>query len=143
MNERHENTANERHETTAEIEDQSFVTKAKDVFDQSVQALDAETQSRLNRSRHEALAQAGPRIGHGQWLRWVPATGVAATAVVAVVVLTGRPPVDELTLPAIASDFEILLDQESFEMLEELEFYSWIDLEADLEDDMEGNGNVG
>ena len=133
---------NERNERTAEIEDQSFVAKAKDVFDQSVQALDAETQSRLNRGRHEALAHAGPGISYGQWLRWAPATGVAAAAVVAVVILTGRPPVDELTPPATASDFEILLDQESFEMLEELEFYSWIDLEADLEDDMEGNGNV-
>lgn len=134
---------NERNGKTAEIEDQSFVTKAKEVFDQSVQALDAETQSRLNRGRHEALAHAATDISHRQWLRWAPATGVAAAAVVAVVVLTGRPPVDELTPPATASDFEILLDQESFEMLEELEFYSWIGLEADLDGDMETNGNVG
>ena len=130
---------NERTEKTAEIDDQAFVTKAKDVFDQSVQALDAETRSRLNRGRHEALAHIGSRTGHGQWLRWAPATGVAAAAVVAVVVLTGRPPVDELTPIASASDFEILLDEESFEMLEELEFYSWLDLEGN----MDGNGNVG
>ena len=134
---------NERNEKTAEMEEQSFVTRAKEVFDQSVLALDAETQSRLNRGRHEALAQAAPDIGYGQWLRWAPATGIAAAAVVAVVVLTGRPRVNELTLPATASDFEILLDQESFEMLEELEFYSWIGLEADLNGDMETNGNVG
>ena len=130
---------NERTEKTAEIDDQAFVTKAKDVFDQSVQALDAATRSRLNRGRHEALAHSGSRTSHGQWLRWAPATGVAAAAVVAVVVLTGRPPVDELTPMASASDFEILLDEESFEMLEELEFYSWLDLEGVLD----GNGNVG
>lgn len=128
---------NERNEKTADIEDQAFAAKAKEVFDQSVQGLDAEAQSRLNRARHEALAHAGSGVSHSQWLRWAPATGVAAAAVVAVVVLTGRPPVDELTPPATVSDFEILLDQESFEMLEELEFYSWIDLEV------EGNGNVG
>ena len=87
---------NERNEKTAEFEDQPFVTKAKEVFDQSVQGLDAETQSRLNRGRHEALAHAGRGVSHGQWLRWAPATGVAAAAVVAVVILTGRPPVDEL-----------------------------------------------
>ncbi len=130
---------NERNEKNAEIEDQPFATKAKDVFDQSVRALDAATQSRLNRGRHEALLHTGRGISHGQWLRWAPATGIVAAAVVAVVVLTGRPPVDDLTPPAIAGDFEILLDDTSFEMLEELEFYSWIDLEGDVE----ANGNVG
>jgi len=130
---------NEREENTAGIEDEPFVTKAKEVFDQSVQTLDAETRSRLNRGRHEALAQLQPGASHTQWSRWASATGVAAAAVVAVVVLTGRPPVDELTPPATASDFEILLDEESFEMLEELEFYSWIDLEGELDT----NGNVG
>jgi len=130
---------NERTEKPAATDDQAFVTKAKEVFDQSVQALDAETQSRLNRGRHEALAHAGSGVSYGQWLRWAPATGVAAAAVVAVVVLTGRPAVDELTPMASASDFEILLDEESFEMLEELEFYSWLDLEGELD----GNGNVG
>ena len=128
---------NERNGKTADIEDQAFAAKAKEVFDQSVQGLDAEAQSRLNRARHEALAYAGSGVSHSQWLRWAPATGVAAAAVVAIVVLTGRPPLDELTPPATVGDFEILLDQESFEMLEELEFFSWIDLEV------EGNGNVG
>ena len=128
---------NERNEKTAELEDRAFASKAKEIFDQSVQGLDGEAQSRLNRARQEALAHAGAGVGHSQWLRWAPATGVAAAAVVAVVVLTGRPPIDELTPPATVGDFEILLDQESFEMLEELEFYSWIDLEV------EGNGNVG
>ena len=128
---------NKRNEKTAEVQDQAFASKAKELFDESVQGLDAEAQSRLNRARHAALAHAGSGVSHSQWLRWAPATSVAAAAVVAVVVLTGRPPIDELTPPATVSDFEILLDQESFEMLEELEFYSWIDLEV------EGNGNVG
>jgi uncharacterized glyoxalase superfamily metalloenzyme YdcJ len=128
---------NERNGKTAEVENQAFASKAKEVFDESVQGLDAAARSRLNRARHEALAHAGSGVSHSQWLRWGPATGVAAAAVVAVVVLTGRPPIDELTPPATVSDFEILLDQESFEMLEELEFYSWMDLEV------EGNGNVG
>jgi hypothetical protein len=130
---------NERNEKTAKIEDEALAKRAKELFDQSVQGLDAETQSRLNRGRHEALSNAAAGAGHGQWLRWAPATGVAAAAVVAVVVLNGRPPADELTPPATASDFEILLNEDSFEMLEELEFYSWIDLEAELET----NGNVG
>ena len=130
---------NERNEKTANIEDDGLAAKAKELFDQSVQGLDAETQSRLNRGRHEALAQLQPGVSHGQWLRWAPVTGVTAAAIVAVVVLTGRPPTDELTPPGTASDFEILLIEDSFEMLEELEFYSWIDLEGELDT----NGNVG
>ncbi len=130
---------NERNEKTANIEDEGLAAKAKKLFDQSVQGLDAQTQSRLNRGRHEALAQLQPGVGHGQWLRWAPVTGVTAAALVAVVVLTGRPPADQLTPPGTASDFEILLNEDSFEMLEELEFYSWIDLEGELD----RNGNVG
>jgi hypothetical protein len=133
----------ERNGKTAEVEDQAFAARAKEVFDQSVQGLDAQAQSGLNRGRHEALAQLQPGIGYSQWLRWGPATGVAAAAVVAVVILSGRPPVDELTPLATAGDFEILLDEASLEMLEELEFYSWIDLEVELEGTADGNGNVG
>jgi len=40
--------------------------------------------------------------------------------------------------PDMAADFEILLDEESLEMLEELEFYSWLEFA-----DLEANGNVG
>jgi hypothetical protein len=130
---------NERNDKTARIEDEPVVTRAKEFFDHSVQGLDAETQSRLNRGRHEALAQLQPGGRQRQWLQWAPAAGVAAAAVVAVVILNGRPPVDELTPPVTASDFEILLNEDSFEMLEELEFYSWIDLAAELNT----NGNVG
>lgn len=129
----------ERNDKTANIEDELLATRAKELFDQSVQRLDAQTRSRLNRQRHEALAQLEPGSRRGQWLQWAPVAGVAAAAVVAVVILDGRPPVDELTPPASLSDFEILLDEDSFEMLEELEFYSWIGLEAELD----GNGNVG
>ena len=32
---------------------------------------------------------------------------------------------------AAGSDFEMLIDENSLEMLEELEFYSWIDLEEE------------
>lgn len=134
---------NERNDKAAKTDDGLLEIRAKELFDQSVQGLDAETQSRLNRGRHEALAHLKPGVRHGQWLQWAPAAGVAAAALVAVVIWTGRPPIDDLTPPATVSDFEILLTEDSFEMLEELEFYSWIDLEEELEGEVEGNGNVG
>lgn len=134
---------NERNVKSAKSEDRLLVTRAKELFDQSVEGLDAETRSRLNRGRHEALAHMRPRVRYGRWLQWTPVAGVATAAVVAVVIWAGKPPLDDLTPPSVASDLEILLTEESFEMLEELEFYSWIDLEAELDDELDTNGNVG
>lgn len=127
----------------AKAEDGRIVTRAKTLFDQSVQSLGAETRSRLNRARHEALGQMQAGVRYGVWLRWAPAAGVAAAAVIAIVLWTGRPPVDELSPLAEVNDIDILLAGDSFEMLEELEFYSWIDLEADGDDESDANGNVG
>ncbi|MDH3338250.1 MAG: hypothetical protein OER22_14250 [Gammaproteobacteria bacterium] len=110
--------------------------QAKELFDDSVERLDAATLSRLNQGRHKALAElshSGPSV---TWLRWAPAAGVAAAAVVAVVVMRG-PQVDELE-PVTASDFEMLLEEDGFEMFEDLEFYAVLDAVA-----AEVNGDVG
>ena len=121
--------------------DGAFEAKAKKLFDESVAGLDAQTRSRLNRGRQAALAELeSPKAAWGQWL---PAAGIAAAAVVAVVVWTGNPPVDELTPDASASDFEILLTEDSFEMLEDLEFYSWIELDEESQETLEQDDIVG
>ena len=121
--------------------DRAFADKAKQLFDESVEGLDAATRSRLNRGRQAALAEL--RSFRPVWVQWAPAAGVATAAVVAVVLWTGIPPVDELTPEASASDFEILLTQDSFEMLQDLEFYSWIDLDEEAGETMEAEGIVG
>ncbi len=129
---------NERNDMGA---DRAFADKAKQLFDESVEGLDAETRSRLNRGRQAALEEI--RSARPVWVQWAPAAGVATAAVVAVVLWTGIPPVDELTPEASASDFEILLTQDSFEMLQDLEFYSWIDLDEEAGETMEAEGIVG
>lgn len=133
---------NERNDKAANHEDRLLVTRAKELFDQSVQKIDAATQSRLNRGRQAALAQGRRGVGYVRLLQWAPVAGVAAAAVLAVVFWSGIAPVDELA-PAAAGDFEILLAEDSFEMLEELEFYSWLDLEAAEDDEVDANGNIG
>ena len=51
--------------------DEQMARQAKEAFDSSVDRLDAATLSRLNRSRHAALAEASrPREA---WLRWIRA----------------------------------------------------------------------
>jgi hypothetical protein len=110
--------------------DQDLATRAKQAFDASVDGLDAATLSRLNRSRQAALAELeGP---NRVWLRWMPATGLAAAVLMVVVMMRGPAETDVISTPA--SDFEMLLSEESIEMLEDLEFYSWLATQ-ELEDD--------
>ena len=107
----------------------------KAVFDESVESLDGATLSKLNRSRHAALAELNrPRR---QWSsRWMPATGVAAAVLTAVLLLQSPTVIDDIAEPTAATDMEILLGEDSIEMLEDLEFYSWIDM-------AESDGDVG
>ncbi len=106
--------------------DEKLAQRAKKLFDQTVDGLDASTLSRLNRSRQVALAES--RQGHRLWLGWVPVTGIAAAALVAVVVMRGPLDVDGIDAVVAASDMEILLGEESIDMLEDLEFYSLLDM---------------
>jgi hypothetical protein len=132
---------NDRNKTA---DDDAFVEKASQLFDASVDGLDGETRSKLNRGRQAALAELQP--GGRRWAQWVPAGGVAAAAVAVLVVWSISLQVPELDAPGVASDMEILLTEESLEMLEDLEFYSWIDLDGETTDDIEAEGpanNVG
>jgi len=120
------------------LQDEDLVRQAKELFDDSVERLDAATLSRLNRSRHEALAELERTKPVGQWARWMPATGVAAAALVAVVVWQGVVVEGPLPVTSEVTDFEILIGEDSLEMLEDLEFYSWIN-----PSELETDGNVG
>ena len=111
--------------------DEDFSRKAKEAFDTSVEQLDAATLSKQNRGRLEALAELQQPAR--QWSYWMPATGVAAAVLVAIVMVQAPNGVEEI--PTAVSDMEILLGEDSIEMLEELEFYSWIDT-VDLEGDV-------
>ena len=125
MNEPNENEVNEQ-----------LAKQAKAMFDDSVERLDAAALSRLNQGRHAALSRLQDGRTGVVWGRWVPLTGVAAAALVTVMVMRGPESIDMPT--ESVTDFEILLDGESLEMFEDLEFYSWLEAA-----DLEANGNVG
>ena len=80
--------------------------KAKELFDDSVDRLDAATLSRLNQGRHAALDALQGSRPVDVWGRRIPAAGVAAAVLVAVMVVRGPNAVD---LPnGSVTDFGIL-----------------------------------
>ncbi len=120
------------------LDEKELTAQAKELFDDSVERLDAATLSRLNQGRQQALQEIRETGTAGQWARWVPAGGLAAAAVVAVVVWQGMPVEHSAPAAGTATDFEIMLSVDSMYMLEDLEFYSWI-----YTANIETNGDVG
>lgn len=100
--------------------------RAKALFDESVEQLDAATLSQLNRRRHAALAALHDR--RARWMRWAPAAGVTAALAVAVMLALPQTQVGS-SLPV--SDMDILLSEDSIEMLEDLDFYAWLDMQEE------------
>jgi hypothetical protein len=115
-----------------------FELKARYTFDASVESLDAEIRSRLNRARQAAVADIAP-VRAPAWRSWAPVGAVAAALVAAVLwrvpdtgnspqVQVSEAPIEMVELAAEGDDFEL--------MTEDPEFYSWVA-------DQAGNGSNG
>jgi hypothetical protein len=105
--------------------------RARELFDASVDGLDGETRSRLNRARQAALAEA-ERARHGRWRAWVPAAAAASVAIVAVVLW--RMPGETVHRSAASAEgapaaavVELLATSEGIDVAsEDPEFYAWL-----------------
>ena len=108
-------------------------TKAREAYRDSVAGIDGATQSRLTQARHRALEELPKRRSAG-W-RWVPA-GAAAAAAIVMVLLVVSPDsgLNERVANEALDDLEILLGEDEIEMIDELEFYAWIDELDELQD---------
>ena len=107
--------------------------RAREVFDASVESLDAGTRARLSRARFEAV-EAVNRARSPRWRTWVPAAAVAATVIVAVAIWRA-PERAELPVAVAASGdaaldaVEMLADGEALDLVEnDLAFYDWLDV---------------
>ena len=114
-----------------------FTEAATRLLRQSAEELDAATLSRLNRARQAALAELERGSRRAAWVPfgWRPAVAMAAVAVVAVVLSSGRVPLmpRDASPPAAvetplghvdhAGEIELMLADENLEMLEDLDFY--------------------
>jgi len=107
--------------------------RARAAFAASVDALDAQTRSQLNRARQAAVAEL-ERRERSPWRTWLPAGALAATAAVALV-LWQRPA--DITGPgdveATAEIAELPASDEDLDLVsEDPEFYAWSAQEATL-----------
>lgn len=105
-----------------------FEERAKAAFDASVESLDGRTRSALTRARHAALAAAEKSNRVGRWQIWGPVSGVAAAAFVLLVMLTPAWQARQHSESGSPfEDMDIIADTEDLEMLENLDFYAWLD----------------
>jgi len=119
-----------------------FEQRTKQLFDAGVAGLDAATRSRLTRARHRALEELTPAKVRWRW-SVVPVGGVAAAAVLAVLLFVHPRPATETGLQASSlGDLEILLGDEDLQMLDEdIEFYGWLEEQPELK--VKGGDSVG
>lgn len=102
--------------------------RSKAVFDESANSLDARTRSALTQARHAAMTEIERRRPL-MWRIWGPVSGAAAAAFVLIVMfapLRLQPTaVEQSTSPF--EDLEIVVGTDNLEMLEDLDFYAWIE----------------
>jgi len=100
-------------------------------LDEQAATLDAATLSRLNRMRQQALDQ-GLRGSRGRW-RWPFAAFATACGVLLVIGMVSRLPTAGLVSPTTVmapADYEMLVAGEDLELIEDLEFYAWLDQQS-------------
>jgi hypothetical protein len=104
---------------------------AKALFDEGVDGLDARTRSRLTQARHAAVAALAQQREPFMRRWWLPTAGLATAALVALMVII---PANEQQFAAASlavEDIDILSGAENIELLEDMEFYAWLESEPD------------
>lgn len=110
-----------------------FEERSREVFNDSVERLDARTRSRLNQARQRALEEVKKSSARRYWLA-APLGGLAAAALIALVMIrTGGEsvaPGSEETAMTL-DDIDIVADADGFELIQDVEFYSWLPDQGD------------
>jgi len=100
--------------------DDKFIAQVKQQLERHAEGVDEPTAARLQAMRRRALG--GARQAH--FSGWLPGGLAAAAAVLVVVVFWSLTPGDPDMLPV---DADTLAQVEDLELLEDLEFYAWLE----------------
>ena len=126
--------------------DRAVEERTKLLFDESVSSLDPQTRSKLTQARYRALEELEGSAPAGWRPRWIPACVLAAGVLVVVMRWQGQPAVAPDTPAfdvAALSDLEIILGDGDLGLLQELEFYAWLDEQAEIVTPESAEGGVG
>ena len=100
--------------------EQAFVQQAGKQLDRHADQLDELAVARLRAVRKAALEQPARSS-----FAWLPLTGLAgAAAALLAAVIWYQQPAD---MPVISDDWDVLAASEELELIEELEFYDWLE----------------
>jgi hypothetical protein len=104
-----------------------FERRSRALFEASVERLDARTRSRLNQARHVALDELKKGSARRYWVG-LPLGGLAAAALVAVILVSwrGQAPTQLEAAAMPLDDVDIVADSDNIELLQDVEFYSWL-----------------
>jgi hypothetical protein len=98
-------------------------------LDEEVASCDAALLSRLNRARQQALDQGlsgRRRAVHSPWLGWAAAASLLLAVLLAPWPPAGGPAPTVNTAAAVGEDLDLLLAADEIEVIEDLEFYAWL-----------------
>ena len=126
--------------------DRAVEERTKLLFDESVSSLDPQPRSKLTQARYRALEELEGSAPAGWRPRWIPAGVLAAGVLVVVMLWQGQPAVSPDTPAfdvAALSDLEIILGDGDLGLLQELEFYAWLDEQAEIVTPESAEGGVG
>jgi hypothetical protein len=113
--------------STEDQEPGSLERRAQEVLRASADALDGNIRSRLTQARSAAIEEARQARLSFAWRRWVPAGALAGAAALALVLWSGAPRAPGPATPHNSfEDLDLIVTSESFELLEDLEFYEWV-----------------
>lgn len=110
--------------------DDSWMSQVREHLDDGVRRLDGHTASRLNRLRQAALDQALGNRGWRQWLRPIYALASCAAVALALSLMWRMPEAPMAASVPATDDFELLAGAEDLEMIENLEFYAWLEQQS-------------
>ena len=129
-------------QSSEDVEDTALEQRARELFNNQVDSINARTRSQLNRARQAALAAASgesrQRIAGPRWLLPVgSAAALALIAVSSVQLMRGEhateavPAATSLAATGTVDDVEILTSSDELDMLQNVDFYAWLDTQPD------------
>lgn len=110
-----------------------WIERVRTQLDEDVRDLDAATASRLNRARQAALDRglARRRIAP-RFLGYALAASMLGALALSAIMRTPQPtePAPVAAAPDSGDDLELLAGSEELEMIENLEFYAWLEQQS-------------